>query len=171
MSSTLLADARRRAEMTQGAVAELAGTSAPRLSAYERARVSPTLSTTERILAAEGFELTIRPTGHRTASHGTYRGRPIEIPTELPGVDPADAFATIHLPLHLHWSRPDETFDLADRQDRAAVYTIVLREGTPADIAALVDPRLLFDLWDEIALPASIRDAWEDQFRRWGLPC
>jgi len=171
MGTNVLAEARHRAGMTQDAVAELAGTSAPRLSAYERAHVSPTLSTTQRILEAEGFELTIRPTGRRTIHHGTYRGRPIEIPTELPGLDPADAFATIRLPLHLHWSRPDETFNLADRDDRAAVYAIVLREGTPADIADLVDPRLLFDLWDEIALPKPIRAAWEQHFGRWGLPC
>jgi transcriptional regulator with XRE-family HTH domain len=157
--------------MTQDAVATLAGTSAPRLSAYERAHVSPTLATTQRILAAEGFELSVRPTGERTVDHGTYRGRRIEIPTELPGLDPAAAFATIRLPLHLHWSRPDETFDLADRQDRAAVYSIVLREGTPNDVVELVDPRLLFDLWDDIALPKPIRAAWEEHFVRWGLRC
>ncbi len=171
MGSTMLADARHRAGMTQDAVAELAGTSAPRLSAYERDRTSPTLATAQRILAAEGFELTIRPTGARTINHGTYRGRPIEIPEELPGVEPADAFATITLPLHLHWSRPDETFDLADRSDRATVYAIVIREGTPADIVELIDPRLLFDLWDDIALPKPIKAAWEEHFVGWGLPC
>ena len=167
----MLADARRRAGMTQDAVAARAGTSAPTLSAYERSRVSPTLATTQRILAAEGFELSIRPTGARTIFHGTYRGRPIEIPVELPGLDPATAFATIRLPLHLHWSRPDQTFDLADRDDRAAVYAIVLREGTTADIVELIDPLLLFDLWPDIALPKPIRAAWEEHFARWGLPC
>jgi transcriptional regulator with XRE-family HTH domain len=171
MTSTVLADARHRAGMTQDAVAELAGTSAPRLSAYERAHVSPTLSTAQRILEAEGFELSIRPTGNRTINYGTYRGRPIEIPTELPGLNPDAAFATIRLPLHVQWSRPDETFNLADRSDRAAVYSIVLREGTPADVVALVDPLLLFDLWEEIALPKPIRAAWEKHFVLWGLPC
>jgi len=41
------------------------------------------------------------------------------------------------------------------------VYEIVLREGEPADLLTYVDGALLVDLWDELVLPAAIRQTWE----------
>ena len=37
----------------------------------------------------------------------------------------------------------------------------MLREGTADDIAAYVDGALLVDLWDDIVVPAEIREAWQ----------
>jgi hypothetical protein len=70
------------------------------------------------------------------------------------------AFATVVLPLHLNWSDPGRQFDLRDRAQRARVYEIVLREGTPEDILAYIDGALLIDLWDELVIPRDVRAAW-----------
>ena len=48
--------------MTQGQLAECAGTSRARLNSYERAQVSPTSDTLERVLGAMGADLTTIPT-------------------------------------------------------------------------------------------------------------
>src|SRR5688572_24260983 len=53
----LIATARLKADLTQAQLAELAGTSQPTISAYERGAKVPDLGTLERILAAAGFEL------------------------------------------------------------------------------------------------------------------
>ena len=50
--------------------------------------------------------------------------------------------------------------DLRDRADRARAYEIVLREGDPEQITALVDGVLLVDLWPELVLPQAVRRAW-----------
>ncbi|GAA2756178.1 hypothetical protein [Actinopolymorpha rutila] len=64
------------------------------------------------------------------------------------------------LPRHLNWSAPDLTYDLADRQQRARVYEIVLREGTADDILTYIDGALLVDLWPDLVLPLDVRRAW-----------
>ena len=166
-------EARERAGMTQTEVATQAGTSQPTLSAYEQGRMSPSLTTASRILAVEGFELTVRPltSPPATVGYGSYRGRPIELPVELPGVEPARAFATVSLPLHLQWSSRSRRYDLSVRADRARLYSVVLREGTPADVVEWIDARLLIDLWDDLVLPAPIRAAWRRHLERWGVSC
>lgn len=68
--------------------------------------------------------------------------------------------ATINLPLHLNWSQPDRQFKLSDREQRARVYEIVLREGTPDDMLTYIDGALLVDLWDHLVLPRGVRAAW-----------
>jgi len=35
------------------------------------------------------------------------------------------------------------------------------REGTPNDITAVVDGALLVDAWDDLILPAELRQAWQ----------
>lgn len=59
--------ARRRAGLSQRALAERAGTSQATLAAYERARKVPSIEVYERLLAAAGERLTVaaRP-GRRT---------------------------------------------------------------------------------------------------------
>ncbi|MEZ5133636.1 MAG: hypothetical protein R2699_00875 [Acidimicrobiales bacterium] len=37
----------------------------------------------------------------------------------------------------------------------------MLREGTPDDVAGIVDGTLLVDLWDELVIPLRIREAWQ----------
>ncbi|MEV0838200.1 helix-turn-helix domain-containing protein [Actinocatenispora sera] len=157
--ATLLIQARQAAELSQGAMAAAAGTARPNLSAYEHGRISPTLTVASRILDAAGYELSITP---KIEFHegGTYRGLPIEIPNVLPRLPPETALATVVLPLLLNWSDTGRSFDMRRRRDRAWVYEIVLREGTPEDVLTYIDGALLVDLWDELVLPVAIREAW-----------
>jgi transcriptional regulator with XRE-family HTH domain len=53
----LIAAARLKRHLTQTRLAELAGTTQPTISAYERGAKVPDLVTLERILGAAGFEL------------------------------------------------------------------------------------------------------------------
>jgi transcriptional regulator with XRE-family HTH domain len=152
--------ARANAGLSQAALARKAGTSRPTLSAYERGHKSPTLDTTTRIVGAAGFDLALAP---RLEFHsaGTERGRPIQVPTALPRLPTARALITVELPLHLNWSDPGRRYDLSDRRQRARVYEIVLREGGPVDVLSYIDGALLLDLWDDLVLPRTIRDAWQ----------
>jgi len=158
-SRNVLEQARETAGLSQAALASMARTSRPTLSAYERGRKSPTLDTAARIVGKAGFDLTITPRiGFRQAA--VERGRPIRVPNALPRLCLHRVFATVDLPLHLNWSDRGRRYDLLDRQQRARVYELVLREGGPEDVLAYVDGALLIDLWDELVLPTSIRAAW-----------
>jgi transcriptional regulator with XRE-family HTH domain len=158
-TENLLAEARRVAGMSQDELARRAHTSRPTLSAYEHGRKSPTLETTARLLAEAGFELTIQP--HVTfTDQVTTRGRTVAVPTALRRLPLDRALATVALPVHLNWSDPRRRFDLRDRSQRARVYEIVLREGTPEDILTYLDGALLIDLWDDLVIPRDIRTAW-----------
>jgi transcriptional regulator with XRE-family HTH domain len=168
-SGSLLADARRAAGLSQNELAERAGTSRPTLSSYEHGHRSPTLAPAARILAAAGFELTASPV-ISFAEHRTARGRTVFVPSDLPRLDPQRAFATITLPLHLIWSGNVRRFDLRDRRQRALVYEIVLRKGTPDDILRYVDGLLLLDLWPDLVLPRDIRAAWAQRIDQGGVP-
>lgn len=159
MSNDLVQRARSAAGLTQAELSSLSGTSRPTLSAYERGQKSPTLATAERIIEAAGFELTIQPRLDFTEAESA-RGQVIHVPNRLPRQEIRDAFASVILPLHLNWSGPARIFDMADRKQRARVYEIVLREGTPADIARYIDGALLVDLWHELVLPRAVRAAW-----------
>jgi transcriptional regulator with XRE-family HTH domain len=154
----LLEQAREDAALSQAALAALAGTSRPTLSAYEHGRKSPTLETAQRILRVAGFELTISPKieFHEIAE----RGRPIVVPNRLPRLPLDQALDVVVLPLHLNWSDRGRSFDLRDRRQRALVYERVLREGGAADVLTYIDGALLVDLWDELVLPAGVRAAW-----------
>lgn len=155
----LLVEARGLAGLSQGALAEAAGTSRPTLSAYEHGRKSPTLATAARIVGEAGFELALTQKVEFWEV-AVDRGRPIMVPTVLPRLSLERALAVVELPLHLNWSDRGRLFDLRDRRDRARVYEIVLREGGPPDVLAYVDGALLVDLWDELVLPVPIRSAW-----------
>ena len=76
--------------------------------------------------------------------------------------------ATITLPLHLNWSEPDRQFKLSDRAQRARVYEIVLREGTPGDVLTYIDGALLIDVSDDLVLPRDVRVAWSE-VPLWGV--
>jgi transcriptional regulator with XRE-family HTH domain len=158
-SWNVLEQAREAAGLSQAALASLAGTSRPTLSAYERGRKSPTLDTAARILGEAGFDLTITPR-IEFRQVAVERGRPIEVPNALPRLSFHPAFATVQLPLHLNWSDRSRRYHLRDRRQRARVYELVLREGGPDDVIAHVDGALLIDLWDELVLPPGIRAAW-----------
>jgi transcriptional regulator with XRE-family HTH domain len=154
-----LAEVRRVAGLSQTEWARVAGTSRPTLSAYEHGRKSPTLQTVERLLAAVGQVLEAQPRVQWTAVD-VGRGRVAWVPSTLPRLTAADALRQVALPLDLNWSQPDRLFDLRDRADRARAYEIVLREGNPEQISAVVDGVLLVDLWPELVLPRAVRRAW-----------
>jgi transcriptional regulator with XRE-family HTH domain len=155
----VLEQAREAAGLSQAALAELAATSRPTLSAYEHGRKSPTLDTAQRILGAAGFDLVLYPR-IEFREVAVERGRPIRVPNVLPRLPLDQALATVELPLHLNWSDRGRRYDLRDRRHRARVYELVLREGGPDDAIAYIDGALLVDLWDELVLPHPIRAAW-----------
>jgi hypothetical protein len=66
----------------------------------------------------------------------------------------------VQLPTHVRWSGAPTTYDLDVRQDRIRVYEQVLREGTADDVSFYVDIDQLIQLWDELVLPRSVRQAW-----------
>lgn len=57
MRVDLIAEARRRAGLSQRELAERAGTSQPAIARLEQGHASPTLATLERLVAAAGFIL------------------------------------------------------------------------------------------------------------------
>jgi transcriptional regulator with XRE-family HTH domain len=145
--------------MSQGELARRAHTSRPTVSAYEHGRKSPSLVTAQRLLDQTGHELTTQPRiefVERTVARGV-----VVVPTALPRLAARQALATVALPLHVNWSDPRRTFNMADRRQRARVYEMVLREGTAREILAYVDGLLLVDLWDELVLPRHVRRAWQ----------
>jgi transcriptional regulator with XRE-family HTH domain len=160
-TADLLKRARHEARLTQSELATRARTSRPTLSAYEHGRTSPTLETAARLLAAAGQELTAVPQV-KFVERVLSRGRTALVPTSLPRLTPRQALATITLPLHLNWSQPNREFRLAERDRRALVYEIVLREGTPQDVLAYIDGALLVDLWNSLVLPRDVRAAWSE---------
>lgn len=160
MLGSLLVAARRAAGVSQEEMARRGGTSRPTLSAYENGRKSPSLVTAQRLLDQIGWELAVRPSVgfvERPAS----RGRTVLVPTVLPRLEVEQALAMVVLPLHVNWSAPGRVFDLSDGRERARVYELVLREGTPEDVLTYVDGVLLVDLWNDLVLPRDIRAAWE----------
>jgi hypothetical protein len=122
--------------------------------------VSPTLDTAERILAAAGHRLAATPVlDWQEVPIGG--GRTAAVPDRLPDLPAREAVRRLEMPLHLDWSRPGRSVDLADRRQRARAYEVVLREGRPADIESIVDGALLVDLWTDLVLPRQLRTAWQ----------
>lgn len=166
---TIIERARRGSGLSQRELARRSGTSQPTLSTYEHGTKSPTLAVAERIIDSSGYTLDLVPHVNFTM-HSGARGAPFAVPDRLWRLDTADALATITLPQQLHWSGPSRPYRLRERRDRARVYEIVLREGTPDDLRMLVDGALLVDLWDDLALGATIRKAWEPVIASYGEP-
>lgn len=159
MTENILETARRKAGLTQLELSQRAATSRPTLSAYESGRKSPTLDTAERILRVAGFAISIDhiPKFRKVRSK---HGHPFYVAEALWRLPLEVSFAKVQLPLSVNWSDPGRTFDLAQRNQRNRCYEIVLREGTPVDIARYVDGALLIDAWDELVLPRDLRREW-----------
>jgi len=160
VSPHALTQVREATGLSISELAARAGTSRPTLSAYEHRRVSPTLETFERILAAAGHRLTTTPVlVWREVDLG--RAGVVAVPDRLPDLSPVASLRRLDLPVHLEWSSPRRTVDLSDRRQRARAYEVVLREGRPSDIEGIVDGALLVDLWDELVLPRRLRSEWQ----------
>jgi transcriptional regulator with XRE-family HTH domain len=157
-ASSLIAEARRRASLSQEELAERAGTSRTAVCAYEAGAKDPRAETVERLLDAAGYRLQLAPS-IEWSTLGTGR-KTFSRPSALPHLEASRAFATVELPHHLAWSGRT-AFALADRHDRQLVYEIVLTEGLPRDIETFVDGTLLVDVWDDLYIRKDVRDAWQ----------
>lgn len=87
--------------------------------------------------------------------------RPFALPSRLWRLPVSQALRSFEAPIHLWWSGPPRWFNLADRTDRLRAYEVVLREGSPPDIEAVVDSLLLAEAWPDLSLPSRIAEAWE----------
>jgi len=162
----LLAYARRAAGLTQDALARLAGTSQPTLSAYERGRKSPSLAVAERIVEAAGHRLEVVPNLEFVEVPGQHGLHPFWLTNQLWRLDPERAFRMVLLPGPDHdWPVPRRPYYLHDRTDRARAYELILREGNPSDPLDHIDGALLVDIWRELDLPDPIRRAWQPLIR------
>jgi transcriptional regulator with XRE-family HTH domain len=156
----LLREARRHARLTQEELARRTGTSRSTLSAYEHGRKAPSARTLERLLSAAGMRLSVEPTlSWREVPVG--RGRACWVPDALWRLAPSAAFADVVMPIELDWSARGRRYSLRDRRQRARLYELLLREGTPADLERYVDGVLLIDLWLELVVPRAVRTAWQ----------
>lgn len=164
---SLLAYARRAAGLTQDALARLAGTSQPTLSAYERGTKSPSLAVAERIIEAAGHRLEVVPNLEFVEVPGQHGLHPFWLANELWRLAPERAFSTVVLPgPHDNWPSPRRPYRLREREDRARAYELILREGSPSDLLDYVDGALLVDIWTELDLPDPIRRAWLPLIRK-----
>ncbi len=154
----LIAEARKRASLSQEELAERAGTSRTAVCAYEAGAKDPRAETVERLLDAAGYRLELAPS-IEWSTLGTGRTT-FSCPSALPHLEASRALATVDLPHHLAWSGRT-VFALADRHERQRVYEIVLTEGRPLDIESFVDGTLLVDAWDDLFLRKNIRSAWQ----------
>jgi len=82
------------------------------------------------------------------------------IPDDIADPSIEKATGVVELPLRVQWSGR-RRYDLSDRQDRARVYELVLREGTEDDVRRFVRLGELEALWDDLLLPPHVRAAWE----------
>ena len=69
----------------------------------------------------------------------------------------------LRLPTESAWGGRTE-FDLEDSYDRAAVYKIILEEGTGSHLRELVSGRLLPAIWTHMRPARQVRVLWEQQF-------
>ncbi len=158
----LLAYARRAAGLTQDALARLAGTSQPTLSAYERGTKSPSLAVAERIVEAAGHRLEVVPNLEFVEVPGQHGLHPFWLANQLWRLDPERALRMVLLPGPDHdWPVPRRPYYLHDRTDRARAYDLILREGNPSDLLDHIDGALLLDIWQELDLPDPVRRAWQ----------
>ena len=69
----------------------------------------------------------------------------------------------VQVPSHV-WTGPGMRFDVTDRRSRWALYSAVVRDGTPAEQASYLDRGLLVELWPDLNLPRRCRETWAARF-------
>lgn len=137
----------------------MSGTSQATLSAYERGLKSPSLKVASRILAVMDRELTLRARVDWVEHHpkGIVA---FWAPSMLWSVEAPTCFATLHIPDLIH-NTEKNTWNTRDRDERRGAHEQLIRRGLPQQMIRWIDEALLVDLWDELDLPASVREAWE----------
>lgn len=136
----------------------MAGTSQATWSAYERGVKAPSINVAARLLAALGFELTLRSRIDFT-EHRAPGVEPFWVPNALWRVPTPDCFATLAIPDLTRQTEQGE-WDLANLTDRRRGYEILVRHGLPQQMIRWLDGGFLVDLWGELDLPDVIRSAW-----------
>jgi transcriptional regulator with XRE-family HTH domain len=154
----LLRAARQAAGLTQVALAQRSGLARPNIAAYEHGRREPLFATAMALLDAVGAQVDIEPP---VAWSWTTGRRPYAVPSCLWRLPSGAALSSFNPAVHLWWSGPPRAFDMSLRSDRLRAYEIVLREGRPDDIEAIVDGVLLCEAWPDLVLPRELRSAWE----------
>lgn len=157
--ASVLRTVRVASGLTQAELGERAGVARPNVTAYESGRREPLFETALALLAAAeaGVSIEAPPRWHWTGGR-----RPYAVPSRLWRLSPADALGAFEPAVHVWWSGPPRAFDLSVRSDRLRAYEVVLREGAPADIEAVVDGVLLCEAWPDLVLPRELRSAWAD---------
>jgi len=158
-----LSQARSAAGLTQAEVAALSGVARPNIAAFEAGRREPRWHTAVLTLEATGATIRIEEPISWSWTNGR---RPYAVPSRLWRLPIGATFRVLTPGLHLWWSGPAPRLDLADRSDRSSAYELVLREGTPDDIAGVGDGALLVDAWPDLILPAELRQAWQHLINR-----
>lgn len=97
-ASTVLRTVRRRGRWSLRALAVRADTSHATLSAYESGRVTPSVSTLDRIVHAGGFDADTRLTRRVTTMHGVERGSELEAVLRLAAEFPTRPRTQLGLP-------------------------------------------------------------------------
>jgi hypothetical protein len=87
---------------------------------------------------------------------------PYDVPASLAELR-GPASGSIILPHTIHWG-PDRAVDLDTEDGRSKAYRAIVREGTAAQQAELLNAGLLVELWPSLRLPARCRAAWEARF-------
>jgi transcriptional regulator with XRE-family HTH domain len=157
----LIEVARRAGGLTQADLAARSGTSQATLSAYERGLKSPTLKVAARILEAAGYDLNLRKLIDWVEHEAPGVGR-FWVPNILWNVEMPDCFATLMVVDPEH-EVPIRDCDMHDRAQRKEAYEHLLMHGEPEDMLRWVDGPLLVDIWEELDLPAPVREAWRWQ--------
>ncbi|PMC75908.1 transcriptional regulator [Brachybacterium sp. UMB0905] len=79
---------------------------------------------------------------------------------ELTG--PSTGCAT--LPVDVHWSGPQSTFNLQDREDLQRAYQSILSNGRPEHLVKFINKDPLLAVWPILALDRRVLDLWCGQF-------
>lgn len=153
----MLRSVRVAAGLTQAELGVRAGVARPNVVAYESGRREPRFDSAMALLDAAGAEVAVEPP---VAWSWTSGLRPYAVPSRLWRLDPAVALRAFEPGLHLWWSGPSRSFDLAHRAERCRLYEIVLREGRPEDIESVVDGLLLCEAWPDLVLPRALVASW-----------
>ncbi|MCX7523260.1 transcriptional regulator [Microbacterium sp. STN6] len=87
---------------------------------------------------------------------------PYDVPSSLAELrGPASGWML--LPHSIYWG-PEPAMNLDAVDDRSMAYQAIVREGTAAQQAELLNAGLLLGLWPSLRLPARCRAAWESRF-------
>jgi hypothetical protein len=86
---------------------------------------------------------------------------PVAVPADLSCLR-GPTTGTVTLPHQLYWSGTGgpRTLDLTNPAERDLLYSIVLTEGTEADVCTYLDASLLRDLSPSLWLSPHVREAW-----------